>query len=189
VSITVGTIVWNYTSPEGEKIPIAGWIVAGAMILVTLVIVFAYYYQRWKFISRWRFVTSTGLNCYFEKGACFYSEKMVEDDLDVALRKWVKYINKEDKTTPDHYILDGYFIDGAICIFRPEETFVHTSPGWWSRRVYGVAGWNWCMVGQGNKPIENTAFKHEVSHILYNNYVGDMVSEEESHRVFKEVGV
>ena len=85
--------------------------------------------------------------------------------------------------------MDGQFVRGSTCLFRAPKSFVYTALGHWKRRVYGVAGWKWAIVGQGGRGIEKTAYAHEMSHVHLNQHDNEMISEKEAHDIFKEVGV
>jgi hypothetical protein len=151
-----------------------------------------YYYYRWKFISKWKYTTKHGIQCFYENGTKTYLQIDVELETKRALDIWASfYAGIGSNHVADHLRKNTKteLLGAPMVFFRPEGVFTHRQLGFADRKVYGISGWNWAIVGQGSKPIEATAFKHELSHIIYNNVELRAVSEEEAHKVFSMVGV
>ncbi len=178
--------VLSHLNPNtwGESVPAAGWFVVSLMNIGTIVIFVAFYYQRWKFINKWRY-TVYGVQIYYEDGTQPYLRKEMMEETKEMLNNWFKYY-KENMMVTD--IIGGRYIEGSICIFRPERVFDQKKLGFTARLVYGISGWNWAVVGQGNRPLNETAYAHEMNHIHLNRVQGKIVSEQESHKIFKDIG-
>lgn len=142
---------------------------------LSLLIIFMFYFQRWQFISKYVYSTNQGIDCFYEKGAIIYLKYELDKVTDNIINTW-----------STSYEFDVDKLCGVVCIFEKENAFVY---GWWSRKVCGIAGWNWMIVGQGGKPIQQTAYGHELSHIIYNIIEGKMTDENESHLEFRKMGV
>jgi hypothetical protein len=154
------------------------------MSTACFVIAFMYIYERWKWVSKWKFTTRHGVQCFFDERARLYLLKDVEEVTSEMYRRWDAYYEKFGKQASSHRT-----VKGAVCLFVGPFVFKQQTPGFKERLVYGLSGWNWMKVGQGDKPIEKTAYIHEASHIHLNKMKGMQVSEEESHEIFKAVGV
>ena len=185
VSTMIAALVWNYTSPNGEEIPWPGWFVSGIMMLATSLCVFLFYRERWKFISQYKYTTIQGVHCYFEPGTKMYLRIDAEIAIDEMLQKWATYYTSAN--------IDGKsawkYIAGSVVVFAKPKLFSYTALGYWTRKVYGVSGWNWALVGQGQQPIEKTAFAHEIAHIFINHWNKKFISENDAHEIFKEAGI
>jgi hypothetical protein len=187
IALTIAAIVWNLVSSEGEPIPIAGWVSASAAVISGSAILVTFYVQRWLFVRDYDY-TVKGVE-YFSRGCEIYIEEDVERDIDAMIEKWLAYYRKEGIESNLALVASGAFIEGAVCIFRPETKWQHTAPSFWTRMVTGLTWGNWTMVGQGGRPIEKTAHAHELSHVHINLYAGRYVNEADSHAIFKIVGV
>lgn len=173
----------NYTT-WGEKVEVGGWVTVSIMAAACFWIVFAYLYERWKWVSKWKFTTNHGIQCFFDDGAAIYLKYDVEDATEEMYTRWgIHYHNfgqePVKKTT----------LQGTTCLFVAPSVFTQSTPGFKERLVYGLSGWNWMKIGQGGKPIEQTAFIHEASHIHLNKMRGVQVPEDEAHELFKTVRV
>jgi len=168
----------------GEKVPIGGWVTVSLMAATCFFIAFMYVYERWKWVSKWRYTTRYGIQCFFDKGAKLYLLKDVEDATSEMYSRWDAYYEKIGDLLPSHLMLRG-----TVCLFVAPAVFKQQTPGLKERLVYGLSGWNWMKIGQGGKPIEKTAYIHECSHIYLNNVKDRQISEEESHEIFRSVGV
>lgn len=189
IGLTVAAVVWNLVSADGEPIPVAGWVSASAAVAAGLAIVTIFYVQRWQFVRTYAY-TVRGVEYFYRDGAEKYLVVKVEQDIDEMLKKWVLYYKQAG--IDDNLLKSvgaGAFIDGAVCIFRPEFKWEHSQPGFWTRMVTGLTWGSWTMVGQGDRPIEKTAHAHELSHVHINLYSGKFINEAESHAIFKTVGV
>jgi len=203
VGLIVAAIIWNLTSPEGESIPWQGWFVSSLTITATIVIVVAFYWQRAAWLKLWAY-RILGVDYYYRDGAAIYPREDVEQDLKTMLDSWVSYYEAKYKASPaggggpyvkamqDAGILmeihKGTFIKGATCIFRPEKFWEDTT-GPWTRKVVGLAGWNWAMVGQGDRILGQTAHRHEMAHVHINHYENKLVPEDEAHQVFQDAKI
>ena len=116
----------------------------------------------------------------YSKAAVFTDQRDMSD----KWRKWHE-LHAWEKD-PDHPPYDVSRLDPTIVLFRIEAGWV---PNGWTRKVAGLTVGNYCVVGQGRRSVERTAHKHELSHVYINRTRGRAVSEEESHKLFKEVGV
>jgi hypothetical protein len=172
-------------STNGEQIPPQGYGIAIAVIVSLLVILFAFYFQRWLWISKWRFTTRHGVACYFEKDCIIYDQYEIEEETDRFLDKWATYYISNNR----QIIMKGEYIKNSTCLFKKSKTFTYTALRYWKKMVYGVAGFGWAIVGQGGRGIEKTAFKHEMSHVHINRHSGYMIPEEEAHKIFEEIGI
>lgn len=188
IGLTVAAVVWNLVSADGEPIPVAGWVSASAAVAAGLAIVIIFYVQRWQFVRSYAY-TVRGVEYFYPDGAKKYLIVNVEQDIDAMIEKWLAYYRKEGIESNLALVASGAFIEGAVCIFRPEAKWEHTAPGFWTRMVTGLTWGNWTMVGQGGRPIEKTAHAHELSHVHINLYSGKLINEAESHALFKTVGV
>lgn len=164
--------------------PVGGWVTSIAVLVSCVVIFVAFYYQRWKWISKWKFTTKHGIQCFFDDKTTLYLLKDVEDTTGEMFIRWDMYYEKFKSIPAQHTILNG-----LICLFVAPGVFEVLTPGYPMRLVYGVASGNFIKVGQGGKPIEQTAYMHECSHIHLNRVKGCEVPEEEAHEIFRTVGV
>jgi len=166
---------------------LGGWITTAAMSLCCLIIVIAYYYQRWKWIQKWAYTTKHGVQCFYEDGAAIYAQADIEKETEIALNKWNTWYRKTYNPVPAWQSLK--LAQDIICVFVKEGVFESWTPGYPTRKVYGISSGNWAKVGQGDKPVEQTAYKHEMSHIFLNRIKNQSVQEDEAHQMFREVGV
>lgn len=189
IGLTVAAVAWNLVSSEGESISVAGWVSASAAVAAGIAILVIFYVQRWQFIRTYAY-TVRGVEYFYRDGAKQYLVVGVEQDIESMLAKWLTYYRNEGVDSHlQKSIADGAFIDGAVCIFRPEKAWKHEQPGLWTRMVTGLTWGNWTMVGQDGRPIEKTAHAHELSHVHINLYAGKLVNEVDSHAIFRSVGV
>lgn len=168
----------------GDKVALGGWVTLGMTAAAGLVIAILFYYKRWKWVSKWKYTTSHGVMCFFEPGTKLYLRKDVEDTTIEMYERWDKFLLDRNKPKASRKSLQG-----TICTFRPELVFNQKVLGYSDRLVYGISGWNWMVIGTGGKPIEDTAYIHECSHIHLNHWQGRSVPEAEAHEIFKSVKV
>lgn len=185
VSMMIITVVWNCTSPDGEAIPWPGWLVSSLMVLGCIGIVVAFYWTRWKWIQKFAYRV-LGVEFYFEPNATRYLVVDIEPVVAKVLKKWCSYLKLEGAERSE--FMRGSCIHGVVCTFRPEDHWNQAEQGYWSRKVTGLSGDNWIMVGQGSRTVEQTAFGHELSHIILNRSKG-YTPEEQAHQIFITVGV
>jgi hypothetical protein len=177
--IIIGALVWNMVSPNGEVIPWQGWFVSLLTAASAMSIVVVFYVKRWQWISLYKYTSSWGVNYYYEPNTKPYLSMVVEEDTKVMVKKWSDYY--PNKTFPKY--------KGTIVLFKSADQWKTTDPGWWGRQVCGLAYYNYAEVGMGNKPIEQTAHKHELSHLYINQYMPDYYSEDGAHELMAKVGV
>jgi len=172
-----------------EPIEPQGWGVSILTVLGCLSFVVVYYWRRQQWVSLYAY-TVMGVDYYYMNGAKRYLRVDVERDLERMLGQWYNYYDDTSSNAPKReHIPKGLFLDGSICVFRREAYWEHTAPGWWTRKVTGVAEWGWAMVGQGGKPVEETAHAHEMAHIHLNHWHGDIVSEVPAHEIISSAGI
>ncbi len=193
IGLVVAAMVWNLVSPEGEPLPLISWVIAGVNIVATLAIVVVFYVQRWLWVRQYAY-SVMGVHYFYEEGAKKYLRVSIESDIRNMLKKWVSYYQAKGTQEVSFVarrsqIEAGQYIRGIVCIFRRESHWIHTAPGWWTRRVTGLAFENTVIVGQGDRMVEKTAHAHELSHIHISRCEGRRILEDESHEIFKEVGV
>lgn len=188
VALIVSAVVWNLVSGGGEHIPTAGWVSASAAVVASLAVLTIFYAQRWLFVRTYAY-TIRGVEYFYRDGAKKYLVAEIERDIEAMIEKWLAYYRREGVESNLALVASGAFIDGAVCVFRPEKAWKHTAPGFWTRMVTGLTWGNWAMVGQGDRPIERTAHAHELSHVHLNLYTGKLINEADSHAIFKVVGV
>ena len=173
-----------------ETVPWPGWMVSGLMVLGSLVVVGAFFWERWQWVRLYAY-TVRGVDYFYMDGARKYMALDVERDLERMLGQWYAYYNDEDDAIEwkRQSIPSGTFIKGSVCVFRPEGHWEHTAPGWWTRKVTGISGWAWAMVGQGGKPVEETAHAHEMAHIHLNRWLDRTVPENAAHEIFHSASI
>ena len=145
----------------------------------------AFYYQRWNHISKWAYTTKHGVQCFYEEGAAIYSQVDVEKDTEIILQKWNQWYRRIHDPVPSWQVLN--LAKNIVCIFVKEGVFDSWTVGYPVRKVYGISSGNYIKVGQGDKSIETTAYKHEMSHIFLNRIEGREVLEYVAHDVFQKV--
>lgn len=187
IGLVVTAVVWNLISSDGEPIPTAGWVTASISILACIAVVVIFYVDRWRWVRK-HFYTVRGVHYFYEDGAKRYLRIHVETDINETINRWYAYY-KEGGSLRLVEVELAFFIRGAVCIFYPEAAWTPQRPGWWGRRVTGLTTGNFMEVGQGGRLLKATAHKHELSHVHLNRYENRFVGEEESHALFKEVGV
>lgn len=191
LAFVIPVVAWlSHTHYEtwGEKVPTQGWVVTLLFSLSSLGIVFEFYRRRYQFISQWRYTTKHGIICYYEPGAFPYLLIDVEKATDAILDRWSKYQFESPYPKQPYSKLIEQF-KGVVCFFTKSGVFVHSQLGYGDRKVYGVSGWNWMKIGQGDKPVKGTAYMHECSHLYVNFVYEDMVEENRAHELFKGVGI
>jgi hypothetical protein len=184
--LIIYTFMWNKLSVNGEPISVIGSSIAGIITGICLTIVIVYYVLRHEFISQYKYTTKHGIACYFGPNSKIYLKLDVENCTDTILNRWVQfapYVIQPLTRLPANAIRNG-----VTCMFRYEGDFV-AEVGWWKRRVYGYTLDKTIVVGQGNKPVDWTAFGHELSHIIINYLMDKDVPENEAHKIFTQVGV
>jgi hypothetical protein len=181
ITAIIGLIVaaMIYTGLE-EFIPIAGWVSVFAAMGCVSVVLILFYVKRWQWVRKYRY-TIGGVEYFYELNASIYSEKAVRQDLGLMLERWFEYHQRAGSIAECEARLKN-----SICLFRIEG---HWVPNFWNRAVTGLTTGNFAVVGQGRKPIDRTAHKHEMSHIYINRLENRVVGELESHEIFKQVGV
>lgn len=189
IGMIVVAVGWNLVSAEGESLPIGAWVVAVANVIGTVAVVVAFYVQRWLWVRTYLY-TAMGVHYFYEEGAKKYLRVSIEQDILRTLELWHGYYEARGEDVSKLKLIDaGTYIRGIVCLFKKEATWVHTAPGWWTRKVTGLAFENTIIVGQGDRMIKNTAHAHELSHIHISRYGGRRVPEDESHEIFKDVRV
>lgn len=171
----------------GERVSLGGWVVAIIASLNFILIFIVFYYQRWKWISKWKYTTKHGIQCFFFDDASLYSLTDVERVTSEMYNRWDSYLARSLDAPISHFSHTA--LDGLICLFVASGVFKIYTLGYLARLVFGAASGNFIEVGQGGKPIEQTAYIHECSHIYLNRIKGYEVPEEEAHEIFKKVGV
>ena len=184
IGLVVAAFIYHYAVIH-ETVPWPGWLVSGLMICGSLAIVGAFYWERYQWVSLYAY-TVMGVEYFYMDGAKKYLAVDVERDLERMLGRWY---SRYDLDPRREQIPKGDFIRGSICIFRREAKWDYTAPGWWTRKVTGVAGWNWAMVGQGGKTIDRTAHAHEMAHIHLNHWRGECVVENAAHEIFRNADI
>ena len=177
VSLTTFAVGWNWF--HEVDIPIGGWVSSAGAVLIPLVILAVFYAQRWMWVQRYAY-TVRGVEYYYASLTPRYLRLSVSNDIDKMLVKWGVYFGGPF----DHMVLTG-----VVCIFRPEASWIHTAPGWWSRKVTGIQMGNVVVVGTGSMVVEGTAHAHELSHVFLERQLKRYVGEAEAHGIFKEAGV
>jgi len=179
VGAIVGVLVWNVVSSSGESVPWQGWFVSMLTVISTLFIVVVFYVKRWQWISLYKYTTSWGVSYYYEPNAKPYLSMVVEEDTKVMVKKWADY--QPNKAFSKY--------KGTIVLFKTADHWTTIDPGWWGRQVCGLAYYNYAEVGMGNKPIEATAHKHELSHIYINQNMPEYSDEVKAHQIMSKVGI
>jgi hypothetical protein len=176
--IIIGALVWNVISPNGEVIPWQGWFISLLTATSAMFIVVVFYVKRYQWVSLYKY-TTFGVSYYYEPNAKPYLSMVVDEDIKVMAKKWLDY-------HPNKVLLP--FV-GTIVLFKAADHWTLTVPGWWTRQVCGVAYDNYAEVGMGNKPVADTAHKHELSHIYINREFPEQSSETKAHELMAKVGV
>jgi hypothetical protein len=158
VGLLAGAIVWNLVSPNGEELPWAAWFVSGLTTGACVLIVIAFYWERWRW-SRLYSGTVRGVGIFYAEGARAY----LVVDIDMVIERVVQRMAIYCHT--DWYTIVAC-LRGTRCLFRPELHWNQAEMGWWPREVTGLAGPGWVMVGQGGRPVQETAFAHELAHVV-----------------------
>ena len=179
----VGAVVWNWVSPNGESIPWPGYLVSGLMVAAVIAIVIVFYVQRYQFIKTWKYRTASGVACYYQSGCTIYLQMDVEVEIKNTVSKWITWglaqNNGYTATTTD--------LHDTVCMFLTSGDFYTND--WWHLHVYGATYGNTMFVGQGNRQLHDTAFGHELSHVILNKFKGYQVPDSEAHAIFAQVGV
>lgn len=186
ISVTTAVLSHINYNTWGERVSSGGWFTVGAILASCIIIPTFYLAERQQWISRWKYTTIHGVQCFFEHGTVPYLMCDVEETTSKMYRKWYDYYTKFGDVK-SRQAMNGT-LSGSTCVFVAIPAFQEQTPGFKDRLVCGLAGWNWMKVS-GNKPIEQTTYMHEASHIHINKMLGRMVSEDESHEIFKAVGV
>lgn len=177
-ALTWTSVVWNLASPDGEPIPVAGWVSVGAGTVLILFNVALFFAQRVNWIRKFAY-EHNGVDYFFERDAKVYRLEDVAEDQKTLLDKWRAYHQEDNDPTPVESRLQN-----TICLFRREG---HWTPSLWSRQVCGLTTGNFCVVGQGGLDVRLTAHKHELSHVYLNRLYGRFVGENEAHGIFAAV--
>lgn len=171
----------------GGKVPIGGWIAVASCVIFTLFIFIRIIIIRLKFLSTWKYTTVHGIECFYEIDAKIYTREEVEDQTTKLFDLFDAYYTKQTGATLAN--IPRYILKGLVCIFKKDYVFVYSKKGFVDRLVYGIAENNVIGVGTGNKPIENTAYKHECGHICINRMSKRFIPETEAHATLKQIGV
>lgn len=178
VGLVVAAITYNLVNDAGEGISIAGWVVSSVVVLTIIVLIFSYYYVRWRWVRLYK-CTVMGVNYFYNDDAKVYNYEEVADDLGDLVLKW-------DMSGYNFKFKDLVGID---CLFRSEIAWLQITPRLLSRLVTGISIGSYCEVGQGGRPIAETAHAHEISHCILNRIADNMYNEVESHEIFAKIGV
>lgn len=186
--MSVAALVWNMTSDVGEAIPAGGWISAISAIAMSSMVVIIFYIQRWGWLRKYQY-TVQGVHYFYNDGAEIYLDKDVDSDIRKLLRKWVTWHTTQGETYDvKQQVSKGESLKDCCVLFRKEDHWDHTDPGWWTRKVTGLNYGKYSEVGQGGKAVEHTAHAHELSHSHIRWFKGPL-SEEDSHAIMRHVGV
>lgn len=167
--LLVGAFVWNYTSPNGEPIPLVGWVISAVVAWSCVGIVVAFYLERHKFNREYRYTTAQGVDCYYAPGTVVYERAAVEAETARVMQAW------------------GVTAIGVLCEFLAAGDFWTLGP--WRRHVYGAQQGSAIVVGQGGRALTETAFAHELSHVLIDRSRGYEVPEAEAHQLMQAKGI
>lgn len=181
-------IIFSHLNPDtwGEKVQVGGWVVLSMTIVASVIATVLFYYHRWVWVSKWRFTTPHGIMCFFEPYTKLYLCRDVTRETEDVLDRWNRFIRIKHKESS---IIPAHALNHVICVFRTEGTFNQSKLGFKDRLVYGMSGWKWMVIGTGGKPIKDTAYAHECSHICVNIWKNKVVSDHEAHEIFKEIGI
>jgi hypothetical protein len=178
--VIVGALIWNVVSPNGESVPWQGWFVGLLTAVASMFIVVVFYVKRWQWISLYKYTSKYGVSYFYESGAKVFLILDVEKDTQVMIDRWVQYL----KDKPD-VVLKSPAFTNTVVLFRRAAAWKDT---WFNRMVCGLAYWNRAEVGTADK-IENTAHKHELSHIIITQNINEDMSEQGAHEIMVKVGV
>ena len=159
------------------------WVTAAGFWFVYAMLVRA----RWLWTRNVAFVTDQGL-CVIFKDGCSYPQAEVEVEHTQMMEQWQQVLNSLGaKLEVPKAFLPNFFGDYAFVTFK-QGPLTHVK--YYKLKLAGYTIGRHCIVGVDKlTSLHNTAFQHELGHVVYSTWKGFDNNNDEQHAFIKQHGL
>jgi hypothetical protein len=182
ILVTVAAILVQLTDQDFQAYALMWTTAAGFWFVYAMMV-----RTRWTWYRNVSFVTDQGL-CVVFKDDCSYPQVEVEAEHTQMMEQWQQVLNRLGvKLEVPKAFRPNFFGDYAFVTFK-KGPLTHVK--YYKIKLAGYTIGRHCIVGVDKlASLHNTAFQHELGHVVYSTWKGFDNNNDEEHAFIKEHGL